>query len=177
MPELKQATTSALAVLIGLRMCIAKNTGDLRAFHFGRVQRTGATLSGEYALHLSCPWRIESTDTILTGSGDYYERADDNKDPAWEVGMPWGTYQQQVLTMLLGGVDSQTGTLINNTDLLEVEAIATDSMGGAIISLSGDYRLVLFPSSARGEQWRLLPPDDAPHVVVEAGQVFGRRGG
>jgi hypothetical protein len=87
--------------------------------------------------------------------------------------MPWGTYQQQILRMLLGGVDPDTGTLVNTTDLLVVEAIEADSLGGATISLSGGYRLVIFPSSARGEQWRLLPPGDARHFVVETGTAYG----
>jgi hypothetical protein len=173
MTELENKVTPALSSLIGLNLTIAKSTGDLRAFHFGAVEVVGKALMGMYSLHLSCPWRIEKDEKIIIGSGDHYERAEDNKNPTWEVGMIWGTYQQQVLRQILGGVDPETNTIINDGELMVVESVAADSYCGATISFSTGYRLVVFPSSARGEHWRLLPPGDGPHFVVEAGEAYG----
>lgn len=173
MTTLERQIQTALSSLIGLKLCLTKTTGNLRGFHFGEIRKVGHALMGDYALHISCPWRIEDGARILTGSGDYYHRADDNEDPTWEYGMVWGTYQEQVLRSLLGGVDTETDTLTNVSDLLVVEEVRVSAFGDVAISLSGGYRLLLFPSGARGEEWRLLPPGDAPHFVVEAGEAYG----
>ena len=76
MSELNEKIAAALAVLIGLRLSISKSTGNLRAFHFDTVPKVEDALENTYALHLSCPWRIEGEKMILVGSGDHYERAE-----------------------------------------------------------------------------------------------------
>ena len=166
MSEMEEKTAEALQPLIGLRLCLAKTSGDLRAFHFGEARRDVHTFMGDYALHLSCPWRLQSRDKIVTGSADHYERAEHNNDPAWEPGMVWGTYQEKALRQVLGCPDSEPDVCVNSTPLLVVESVRSDPFGGAEISLSGGYQLVIFPSGARGEKWRLLPPGEAHHFVV-----------
>jgi len=172
MTQLEKRVGEALHVLLGLKLCLTKNSGCIRGFHFGEILRVGGALMGDFALHVSCPWRIENEQRVITGSGDHFERADDNMDPAWEVGMVWGTFQEQALRALMGGVDVETNACVNRTNLLVVDAIVTDLAGGVQISLSGGYRLKLFPSSARGESWRLLPPGEGPHFVVEGGEAL-----
>ena len=113
MSSLQERAAAAFGALVGKRLTLTKSSGNLRAFHFGDVRRTENTVQAEYALHVSCPWRMERDGRILTGSGDYYSRADDNEDPAWEYGMPWGTVQQQALQKF-GTVDEQTGVFFND---------------------------------------------------------------
>lgn len=63
---------------------------------------------------------------------------------------------------------------------LVVEAIAPHEFGGIAILLgrgranafSGGYKIVLFPTGARGEDWRLLQPSNLDsHFVVCGGKV------
>ena len=63
---------NALNPLIGLKLSLASNTGNMRRFNFGPLRASNEDISGPYKLHLSCPWRIEFGDRIVTGSGDYY---------------------------------------------------------------------------------------------------------
>jgi hypothetical protein len=62
---------SALQPLKGLRLSIAHHAGNMRMFHFGAIRRRAKGIVGEYALHVSCPWRIETEDKILTGISDW----------------------------------------------------------------------------------------------------------
>jgi hypothetical protein len=156
-----------LAPLLQLKLSLSRSMLDVRAFHFGAVRRFGQALSGEYVLHLNCPWRIESAGRIITGRHDHFARADDNQDPSWEVGTPWGTYQEQALRQLLGGYDPENEACVNVTELLVVERVDADEVGGFSISMTGGYALVVFPAGTRNEHWRLLPPTKGEHFVVE----------
>ena len=44
----------------------------MRGFHFGKIVRKNGKNVGAYALHIQCPWRIESETAIVTGSQDWY---------------------------------------------------------------------------------------------------------
>jgi hypothetical protein len=50
---------------------------------------------------------IEGAGMIVVGSADY-DRASNNQDSTWEVGMPWGTRQHELREMLLGGREPGT---------------------------------------------------------------------
>jgi hypothetical protein len=167
MSKIRKQVTEALLPLVHLKLSLARAILDVRAFHFGTIRRFGQTISGEFALHLNCPWRIERGDKIITGRHDHFARADDNRDPAWEVGSPWGTYEEQALRELLGGYDAVNEACVNVTDELVVEVIEADELGGVSIEMTGGYSLVIFPCGTRNEHWRLLPPDEGPHFVVE----------
>jgi hypothetical protein len=169
-PTIRGRIEQALAPMLGKPLCLTKTSGNLRGFHFGTITRTERALAGEYVLHVSCPWRIEGGSHVITGSGDYYLRADDNDDPSWEYGMPWGTVQQQALRKLFGAVDGETGVIINSDpEFMLVEAFDVDDFGSVTLKLSGGHTLKIFTCSSRGEEWRLLPPADSPHFVVEGG--------
>ncbi|MFL5735150.1 MAG: hypothetical protein ACJ78Q_18495 [Chloroflexia bacterium] len=65
------------------------------------------------------------------------------------------------------------GTFINTGPLLVVEKVQGTEIGDATIHLSGGYRLILFPSGTKGEDWRVFQPgSDEPHFVVEAGSSY-----
>ena len=106
---------------------------------------------------------------IVVGSGDFYDRASNNDDPGWKPGKPWGTRQNELLEMLLGGTDPDTGVIVNTTDRLIVEAISADHFGGVSFSLSGGYRLVVFPSATQQIDWLFDPPSDRVGFMVQGG--------
>jgi hypothetical protein len=166
-PNLQVEIESALKVLLGLHLSIARNAGNMKGFHFGKTTRRETGLVGQYALHIQCPWRLDSTSGVVTGSDDFYVRGDDNLDENWEPGTVTGHLQNQILAQLLGGYDQQTRSYISTEERLNVTSVRADGFGGFELELSGGYRIVVFPAGSRGEYWRLLSPGvSTAHVVV-----------
>jgi len=143
----------------------------MRAFHFGTVRPVERGTVGEYALHVQCAWRIEGAAGIVTGSADLWRPLRPDVDgEAWNY--EDGNLQDALLQEWLGGYDEQTRSCVNPDGRLLVEAIGTDDCGGANFTLSGGFRLVLFPEGSGGEDWRLFQPrTDAVHLVVEGGKI------
>lgn len=76
--------------------------------------------------------------------------------------------QDRKIGELLQGFDAETHSYINNTDILIVEDVKSDAVGGAEIYLSGGYRIVIFPDGVQGEHWRIFrPKSEEEHFVVE----------
>jgi hypothetical protein len=163
-----------LRPLIGLELAIARRAADMRIFQFGPIRTVRKGTVGEYALHIQCPWRIEGPAGIVTGRLDLWDPADEGEDIDWDT---WDydrneNLQDRRLGALLGGEDPETRSFVNRTGHLVVEAVEADDCGGAVIGLSGGYRLVLFPAGACGEDWRILRPDAGePHFVVAGGRI------
>lgn len=153
---------------------MARRAADLRNFQFGRLRPVDNGTVGEFALHIRCPWRIEGPDGIVTGRSDLWEPAEVVDDFDWET---WDyekgeNLQDKLVGTLLGGYDAQTRSYLNTTNSLVVTGVESDCFGGAVITLSGGYRLVLFPTGTQGEDWRLFRPGvDKPHFVVSGGTV------
>lgn len=59
---------------------------------------------------------------------------------------------------------------MNATKQLFVTAVNTDNYGGADLSLSGGYRLQIFPDGSFEENWRFVEIQGR-HVVVERGHI------
>jgi 1-acyl-sn-glycerol-3-phosphate acyltransferase len=72
---------------------------------------------------------------------------------------------------LLGGYDPRTRSAVNVSGLLTVTDIEADDFGGISVSLSGGYRLVVFPDGSISEDWRLLQFPKGQHLVVAGGVV------
>ena len=166
---------SHLKALIGKKLSIARRAHNLCNFQFGQIHAVAGGTVGEYALHIECPWRIEGPQGIVTGCDDLWEPAEKVEDDFdWDT---WadekqGNLQDTLLEELLGGYDENTDSFVNQTELLTVEEIQADSCGGAMIKLSGGYRLVLFPASSRREAWRLFQPDtNEQHFVISGGRI------
>ena len=87
--------TQALASLIGLRLCMVCNTGNMKQFHFGDPWHYRGRMVGQVVLHIQCPWRLERDKQPITGSADFYVRADDNEQSDGESGSPTGHLQDQ----------------------------------------------------------------------------------
>ncbi len=163
-----------LKPLVRLRLSEASRAADMRCFHFGQLREADGRYMGEYALHVQCPWRIEGPEGLITGRLDLWEPAADSPD------IDWGTWdfdedenlQDKLIETLLRGYDVQTGSFVDETGWLVVEAVAGDAYGGATITLSGGFRLVIFPAGTRGEDWRIFCPEtNEPHFVIAGGKV------
>ncbi len=164
-----------LLPLVGLKLTIARLAGSMRVFHFGEVSphHSGKGAVGEWALHLQCTWRIQSADSIVTGSEDLswpLEIGDGFNFDTFKFDKD-GNLQDKYLGEWLGGYDEQTRSHINATDALVVEAVQAAPCGGAVITLSGGYKLVLFPDG-RWCEWRFFRTNsEEDHFVVLGGKV------
>jgi hypothetical protein len=143
----------------------------MHAFHVGTVRPVERGSVGEYALHVQCAWRIEGANGIVTGSADLWRPLSPDIDrEAWNY--EDGNMQDALLHKWLGGYDEQTYSCFNADGRLVVEAVGADDCGGANFTLSGGFRLVLFPEGSDGENWRLFQPrTDAAHLVIEGGRI------
>jgi hypothetical protein len=166
--NLQTEVRERLKVLIGSRLSLANYAGDCRLFHFG--EPSGSPPCGKYAIHLQCAWRLEGSEGILTGLGDWYEpEGTEVEVDEWrpEEG---GSLQEAVLHALMADPPGSSRMIVNRTDHLVVTSVVSDRCGGFCIELSGGVRLSVFPTGSRGEAWRLLEPNaDSEHFVVEGG--------
>lgn len=162
---------SCLQVLVGLQLSIARNAADMKVFHFGQIvpHPSGRGTVGSYALHIQCPWRLVAEETVFTGASDRFVgpvegtevHDDDHKS---------GNRQLIKIASLLKGYDAETKSFVNATKQLFVTAVNTDNYGGADLSLSGGYRLQIFPDGSFEENWRFVEIQGR-HVVVERGHI------
>lgn len=172
MSGVREIVLAQLRPLVGLRLAIARRAGSMRVFHFGPVRQLERGSIGEYALHIQCPWRIETRDSIVTGQEDLWEPfvVPDGFDwDAWtyETG---DSLQDHRLASLLGGHDARTKSHVNNGELLVVESVEADDHGSASLALTGGFCLRIFPAGSRGEEWRLFRPSEGTgHFVVSGG--------
>lgn len=106
---------------------------------------------GNFRLTVECPWRLELDDSILVGSEDYGTKADSNLDPDWDpTEIQSGHRQDEILARILG--TEQNGTIVNTGNGFLVHATEADQFGGVTISLSGGYRLSLFPAGGYSDR-------------------------
>ncbi len=162
----------AVEPLIGLKLSVARRAADMRVFHFGDMREVDQGTIGQYALHVQCPWRIDGPKGIVTGRSDLWEHISGKIMPdEWEPSID-DNIQDMRLRNLFGGYDAKTHSHVNITEWLVVEYVEASGVGDLDISLSGGYRLVVFPGGSTGEAWRIFEPDnEAPHFVVEGNEI------
>lgn len=173
MTDKKTQIARLLERLIGLPLAIARDAGNMKNFQFGAVRPhpSGRGAVGQYALHIQCPWRLVGSEGIVTGSTDYYEPAEEDQEVDLKD-VQAGNRQRKHLTGLLGGYDSNTRSLVNNSDRFVVEGVLVDDCNGLDLTLSGGFHLQIFPCGSIGEDWRFFAPGtDDDHVVVDAGRL------
>jgi hypothetical protein len=177
-----------LNLLIGFPLSIARRAADMLILDFGTIREVNKINNiskrpnkrrtfGDFSLHIQCPWRLENTDRIITGRGDlyfsaqtgeYFDDLEDN-DTYFEFGK---NLQDKIIGELLQGFDPITHSYLNTTKSLVVEKVDADNVGGATIFLSGGYRILLFPSSSKGEDWRLFQGGSNEKHFVVSGSRF-----
>ena len=144
----------------------ASRAANMLALQFGKQSSPGTAEqpTGEYALHVSCAWRLSSPTGILVASGDLFTPADADAELEtfdWDVpGANWWDARMGALA------DAQAASPPT------VNTFVADALGGFRLVLSGLMELDVFPDSAPAphvetEYWRLLRPGHPdPHVVV-----------
>jgi hypothetical protein len=161
MTGIAESVREHLEPLVGLKLSASYRAADMRMFHFGETHAFDRGHVGEYALHVQCPWRIETTDRIITGRHDLFRPAEETENFDWES---WDWDGNETLQDRL-----VSGLLAKNE--LTVQDLATDCHGGATLKLSGGYALVLFPASSQSENWRVFKPcGEGEHFVVSGGR-------
>src|SRR3990172_723693 len=88
MTDVAQAALEHLEPLVGLSMSSSHRVADMRVFLFGTPGGVPVKPSGGFALHVQCPWRLETADRIVTGRHDLFRPAEETEDFDWDA-WPW----------------------------------------------------------------------------------------
>ena len=165
--RLREIVERALAPLVGLPMWGAARAANMLTLQFGSTSAdaaNGGPAHGEYALQVSCAWRIATATEILVASGDLFTPADPDAELEtfdWDVkGATWWDARMRDLA------ESYAASS------LTVATFVADALGGFRLVLAGGVELEIFPDSAPAphvetEYWRLFRPRFSdPHVVV-----------
>jgi hypothetical protein len=156
-----------LEQLIGLKLSIARHFGSGANFQFGKIELLEKGSVADFAIHIQCPWRIESQTHLVTGNDDLWWSTLGNHEPKGWSYKDGDSVLDTRMSELLEGYDPRTQSWINITDLLVVEEISLNNFGDLTVHLSGGYRLHLFITGTTGETWRVFRPSfDEPHLVV-----------
>jgi len=167
MIDTKTEITKRLSVLAGLEVSGVSRAADMLTLQFGplapRVSRRGVTkLLGAWALHIQCPWRIESAGTIYAGKSDLSEQGNESTETA--------KLMYDKVTALFDGASKAAGA--TSPGGVVVLAVRADEFGGVWITLSEGFRLVIFPDGTKSEAWRFFSSEsNEKHLVVEGGVV------
>jgi hypothetical protein len=119
-------------------------------------------ITGEFALHMQCPWRVSGVGGVVAGSSDMLVPADPD-DAAFDSGRPGAALGD---AHLLRWLDAHAGAP------LLVTGVQIDRCGGFVLQLSEEFAFEVFPDASTApdderEQWRLFEPArGTPHFVV-----------
>ena len=164
MSKIKKEIEDKLSPLLNAKWNCFGRAGNLLWSGFGKSvsipdMKGNLRTVSEYALHVSCAWRLISENKILVACMDYYipreGLTDDNFN--WEL---FGENRFDEKAILL----SQD---INRSPI-HVTDIQVDNLGGFKLYFNSKYLLEVFPNDSLGEEyWRLIsnkPPSE--HFVV-----------
>ena len=166
---MREAIERALAPLLGRPVWDAGRAGAMLWLQIGerrprRSDERDAREVGEYALHVSCAWRLIGPHGIYVASGDLFTPADPLADPSdfmWdEPGANWCDVRLRAFLAETAGSPRV------------VTAVTSDEIGSLRWFLGDDFVLDVFPDSSDAEHietefWRLLQPGTAgTHTVV-----------
>jgi hypothetical protein len=164
----------ALAPLVGRPLFDAGRVGAMLWLQIGDRRgrpedQRGAREVGEYALHVSCAWRLIGPHGIYVASGDLFTPADPMEEPGdfvWDApGANWCDVRLQAFLTETAGAPRV------------VSSVSSDEIGSLRVFLGDDFVLDVFPDSSDAahietEFWRLLQPGTAgTHVVVGSSGV------
>jgi|UPI00056D94F2 hypothetical protein len=162
---------AGVRALVGLPLNIVRSAADMKIFHFGTIvpHPLGKGTVGSHALHVQCPWRIVSENAVITGRSDQFAPPLEAKNIDDEDTQS-GNLQLVKLFALMKGYDNSTRSIVNSTEDLIVLSASSDQFGGLELTLSGGYRLQIFPDCSSEEDWRFIEVG-GPHIVVEGGRA------
>jgi hypothetical protein len=156
----------ALGRLETLPLISCGRAADVQWFHFGQIRtipdtRKGGTREvGEFALHLSCAWRIVGPQGIVVASTDrYYPQGDPYvDDDAFRWDVPGTSRLDHRMAEFLA---------MHVSEHLTVRRITADDIGGFSLGLGAHDSLEVFPAdSLDHERWRIFVPGEPEHFVV-----------
>ncbi|MFJ7730129.1 hypothetical protein ACIQXV_29105 [Neobacillus sp. NPDC097160] len=163
---MREEIKSQLGRLMGLKLQYAGRASNLFWLGFGdivQIIRRGRTEeTAEYALHIQCSWRITLGNKIVVASRDFYspnsQWDEKNEDFDWDI---QGNNR----------FDERINTFIGDNGQLKVLQIDSDEVGGLNVTLSGGYKLEVFPDSSeddeQSEHWRFFNrKENNPHFIV-----------
>jgi len=163
MTEFSQNVQQELSILLGLRWSAIGRAGSMLWLGFGNdvvienIKKQSRTVR-EYAIHVSCPWRIVQEEQIFVASADIYITETEENDNI--IGN--SLFDQNVV---------QFSKFIESYEVC-VTKIETDTLGGLTLTFNGNLSLEIFPdSSLREEYWRFIHFSsecgcDDKHIVV-----------
>ena len=160
--EIERAT----APLVGKALWGCARAVNMVMFDFGE-RRQSVTFKGtprevgEYALHVSCRWRIVRKDRVVVGSRDISYPAGYSDGDEIPEEFDWDRDR----SLLDGLLDL---FFEGDAKAYPVRSVEVGLAGGLRIVLSDDFCLELFPDNSEPcEHWRLFIPDaHQPHFVV-----------
>lgn len=168
-----QKAQKMLQVLIGLPLRITRLAADMRGFHFGQIQPNRKGNSGEYVLHLSCSWRIEKDDELLTGHRDLWNPKDeDDWDTDWDHEEN-DNLQNWKIEQLMGERDVDRSFYNHADNKLIVESVEIfQPFGDLSIQLSGGFKIVTFVNHSRRQSWFFFRPglDTSVNMEISEGK-------
>jgi hypothetical protein len=119
---------------------------------------------GEFAVHVSCAWRVSARGGVVTGRSDIYVPADPDED---EEQFRWDRPGHSI-------VDQQLRSWIEAhvNEPLVVLDVTVDRCAGFTLRFANSAAFEVFPDAFSmpheiREQWRIFrPAREAPHFVV-----------
>ena len=167
-------TRDALAPLRGLPLWDAGRAATMLWLTLGErvsapTERDPDRITGEFALHVQCPWRISSRSGIVTGSADMYVPAGPDI-PEWEfdANRPGNAVADRELRRWIDSYAHRP---------LAVVGVDVDRCGGFSLKLSEGFAFEVFPDRVAvdpryDEYWRLFQPAlEARHFVMRGART------
>ena len=156
----KKGLIKALGQLHGLPLTSISSAGSMPMFIFGELRispspRGETRETGDFHLHLQCPWRFVHNASILFGSGDYFCESD-HSDESEEI--PFDKIIEDG-TARWFGTTSKSAQIVHTTFV--------DDLGGFRIQFNSGSTLEAFPDSFHEkENWRIFIPDNLESHIV-----------
>jgi hypothetical protein len=157
---------NAFDVLVGLRLSIVRRAADMLVLHFGTIRPhpSGEGTVGDYALHVQCPWRLDSPKGTVTGRDDLWQYAGPGeRPPNWSYDDGLSLQDKKFAELFVR--DETTRSWVNESDGFGVATARQTKCGDVTLSLINGYDIRIFPASCGGEAWRLFAPGSGRHLV------------
>jgi len=156
---MKQKIQQSLQQLIGYKFTRTRRTGAIECLHFSIEKQTG-----EFGIHLQCPWRITKDNAILVGYNDLTEQPDETAE--FDDNFDWDEQMGNLR-------DVKMANFLNSGKYI-VELVEADNLGGFKLAFNDNIELTVFPTMSSkniyGRYWRLLDntANDSKHFVVSS---------
>lgn len=169
MHDIKNLVEITLRKLVGQPLTCAAQAAAMLTLQFGVLRqyktplgRTGE--SGDWSLHVQCPWRVVNLNGIYTGSTDYWQKSEDDESDV--LGETWNP--------ALGNLRAKRmSSWVENgrKSPPKVKSVQSDYLAGFRLNFDDEFALEVFPDSSVDEDWRLLDRVDGEHFVIVAGRL------